>query len=157
MIRLATGSGERVLVDVTGTFRAMTFPVLELILITAISWMIIGYFDHIPAVDEMTAFTIPPESRNLVVLVWLVLCGLRFVLPLIRQRRKRFLVTNHRLIVRDSGISTAAQSFPLHAIAQVGARRNQVVVNVRGYGNLVVNDIPRARRVAEAITRVTAP
>ena len=36
--------GEHILVNVTATMRAMLFPTLELLLITGLGWMIIGYF-----------------------------------------------------------------------------------------------------------------
>ena len=77
--------GEHILVNVTATMRAMLFPTLELLLITGLGWMVIGYFDRIPTYDELgvqTGLTLSVQGRNMLVVAWMVLGFLRFVLPL---------------------------------------------------------------------------
>lgn len=40
------GQGEVVRADLTSPMRTLTFPVLELILVTGLSWMLIGWLDQ---------------------------------------------------------------------------------------------------------------
>ena len=57
--------GEVVRADLTSPLHTLTFPTLELILVTGLSWMLIGWLDQ-PGMDT------DPQLRNAVLLVWLV-------------------------------------------------------------------------------------
>ena len=67
------GQGEVKRADVSAPFRALIFPFLELILITGLLWIAIGWCD-VQAVD--------PMLRNGLVAVWALLGIWRFVIPL---------------------------------------------------------------------------
>ncbi|WIM72959.1 hypothetical protein QP028_04160 [Corynebacterium suedekumii] len=79
--------------DLTAPLHTLTFPVLELILITGLCWMGIGWLDQPGQVIDI-------QLRNGVVLLWALLVLWRFVLPLLRARRRRFMLTDRRIIVR---------------------------------------------------------
>ena len=64
--------GEVVRADLTSPLHTLTFPTLELILVTGLSWMLIGWLDQ-PGMDT------DPQLRNAVLLVWLLLAVWRFV------------------------------------------------------------------------------
>ena len=108
--------GEHILVNVTATMRAMLFPTLELLLITGLGWMVIGYFDRIPTYDELgvqTGLTLSVQGRNMLVVAWMVLGFLRFVLPLVRACRSRLVVTTSRVLLRAPGLTTSLDTIPL--------------------------------------------
>ena len=75
------GQGEIKRADVSAPFRALIFPFLELILITGLLWIAIGWCD-VQAVD--------PMLRNGLVAVWALLGIWRFVIPLYKARRKHY-------------------------------------------------------------------
>src|SRR5699024_2029148 len=68
------GQGEVVRADLTSPMRTLTFPVLELTLVTGLSWMLIGWLDQ-PGMGT------DPQLRNAVVLIWAALAFWRFALP----------------------------------------------------------------------------
>ena len=118
--------GEHILVNVTATMRAMLFPTLELLLITGLGWMIIGYFDRIPTYDELgvqTGLTLSVQGRNMLVVAWMVLGFLRFVLPLVRACRSRLVVTTSRMLLRAPGLTTSLDTIPLVGIYNASRRR----------------------------------
>ena len=53
-------SEERLRVDVTSPYISMLFPALELIIITGITWIIIGYMD-----SDKAAWFLDTNIRNL--------------------------------------------------------------------------------------------
>lgn len=105
------GRGEVVRVDMTAPYRALLFPFLELILITGLAWMAIGWAD---------SYGLDVNLRNGIVGLWAVLSLWRFGLPLYRTRRRRFIVTNLRVIAREG---SHVDSIPLRDIR--GARRRR--------------------------------
>ncbi|WP_394286805.1 hypothetical protein, partial [Corynebacterium kefirresidentii] len=104
------GQGEIKRADVSAPFRALIFPFLELVLITGLLWIAIGWCD-VQAVD--------PMLRNGLVAVWALLGIWRFLIPLYKARRKRFIVTNRRVIAREG---RNIDSIPLQDIR--GARKD---------------------------------
>src|SRR5690625_323081 len=81
------GRGEVKHVDVTAPYRALLWPVLELILITGICWIAIGWLDV-----QVNNQGLDVALRNAVVALWAGLSLWRFVLPVTRLRRKRFII-----------------------------------------------------------------
>lgn len=117
------GGDEVVLADVCAPVSTLTIPLLELVLITGVAWMAIGWMDVTPHVD--------PAMRNLVVLLWALLALWRFVGPLVASRRRRFVVTDKRILAR--GRRGAVDSIPLRQIHSVRRERGGLNVAVYGY------------------------
>src|SRR5699024_12838554 len=80
--------GELKHVDVTAPYRALLWPVLELILVTGICWIAIGWLDV-----QVNNQGLDVALRIAVVALWAGLSLWRFVLPVTRPRRKRFIIT----------------------------------------------------------------
>lgn len=141
--------GENVRVDLTSSLSSLTFPVLELILITGLSWMGIGYLDR---PDVIAA--VPLELRNAVVVIWLALITWRFLLPVLRSRRRRFMVTDRRVMVRAGRFGARVDSIPLQQIRGINRRRNRISLALAGYERpLFFKDVPRAKKVVTAVER----
>ena len=115
------GQGEVKRADVSAPFRALIFPFLELILITGLLWIAIGWCD-VQAVD--------PMLRNGLVAVWALLGIWRFLIPLYKARRKRFIVTNRRVIAREG---RNIDSIPLQDIRGARKRRGGVSLAIHGW------------------------
>lgn len=143
--------GEVVRADLTSPLHTLTFPTLELILVTGLSWMLIGWLDQ-PGMDT------DPQLRNAVLLVWLLLAVWRFVLPLLKARRRRFVVTDQRLVVRAGEFGSRTDSIPFQDIRSVQRRRNGIFLAIIGYDRpLYFPDVPRAKRVAAMIEESLPP
>lgn len=119
----AVGEDEVVLADVSAPLSSLTIPLMELIVITGVAWMAIGWMDVTPHVD--------PFVRNIVVAAWAVLVAWRFVGPLAAARRRRFVVTNRRILAR--GRRGAVDSIPHRQIHSVRKERGGITVAVYGY------------------------
>ena len=118
----------------------MGFPLLELILITGVAWIAIGWAD-------VNIFN--PLVHNGLVVLWGVLAAWRFLLPLVRARRKRFIVTNQRVIARE-GKRTA--SVPMGDIAGVRRRRGGISLAIRGYDRaMYFPELPKNRKLERII------
>jgi hypothetical protein len=134
---------EVVFVDMTCPFSALTFPVLELVIITGLAWMGIGYLD-----SPYAPWIVDVNLRNGVVGLWAILVVLRFILPVVGRRRQRLLVTNHRVLVRNAGFRGGTYTIPLNAIRDVGRRRSNILLSVRGHDRpVVIPDVPRTKKV----------
>ena len=134
------GQGEVKRADVSAPFRALIFPFLELILITGLLWIAIGWCD-VQAVD--------PMLRNGLVAVWALLGIWRFVIPLFKARRKRFIVTNLRVIAREG---KHVDSIPLTDIRGARRRRGGISLALHGYEKpMYFPSIPKAKRVEDIL------
>ncbi|MDK7179862.1 hypothetical protein [Corynebacterium riegelii] len=122
-VQFKVGEDEVVLADVTAPVSDLIFPLLELILITGICWIAIGWMD-------VTA-TVPLVARNAMVILWLVLGFWRFGVPVIRGRRRRFVVTDRRVLAR--GRTGKVDSIPHSQIHSVRRNRGELWVGVYGY------------------------
>lgn len=137
--------------DLTAPARTLFFPFLELILITGVCAIAVGYMDR-PGVDW------EPILRNAVLVLWAGLGTWRFLLPLARARRQRFTVTNHRVIVRSGEWRSRADSILLRDIRSARRYRRGISLAVRGYHRpLYFPDVPRAKKVAQLIERPLPP
>ncbi len=132
--------GETPLVDVTAPYRSLTFPVLELILVTGVAWMAIGWVDT--NVGD-------PLIHNALVILWALLALWRFVLPVYRARRRRFIVTNTRVIARTG---RKVDSIPLTDISGVRRRRGGISLSIHGYERaLYFPELPKTKRIENII------
>ena len=142
MAKIKLGRGEVVLADMTPPLRGVIFPFLELIIATALFWMLIGWMD---------ASGVDVGIRNAVVGIWFLIVLWRFVLPLIRLRRQRFVVTNKRVLFVPGGRGRT-ESIPLMQIRGVRRRRGGIDIGLLGYGEPVhFPDVGRAKRVQALI------
>ena len=142
MAKIKLGRGEVVLADMAPPLRGVIYPFLELIIATALSWMLIGWMDA-AAVDAVI--------RNAVVGIWFLIFIWRFFWPLIRQQRQRFVVTNKRVMYLPGGRGRT-ESIPLMQIRGVRRRRGGIDIGILGYGEPVhFPNVGRARRVEALI------
>lgn len=109
----AIGEDEVVLADVSAPISTLVFPLLEAVVITGVVWIALGWFD--------VNFELDPLVRNLVVLGWVLLVLWRFIVPVTRARRRRFVVTDRRVLSR--GPRGAVDSIPrqhIHSARKTG-------------------------------------
>lgn len=135
------GEDEVVLADVCAPLSSLTFPLLELVALTGVAWMAIGWMDVTPHID--------PGMRNIVVLIWAMLALWRFVLPLVSSRRRRFVVTDKRVLAR--GRRGAVDSIPLRQIHSVRRERGGLWVALYGYAQPVRFDRVGKTRAVEKV------
>lgn len=138
------GGDEVVLADVCAPLSALTIPLLELVAVTGVAWMVIGWMDVTPHVD--------PGLRNIVVLIWALIVLWRFIVPLVASRRRRFIVTDKRILAR--GRRGAVDSIPLRQIHSVRRERGGINVAVYGYAQpLVFERVGKTRSVEKVLQR----
>ncbi len=138
---------EVVFVDLTSPFAALTYPLLELVVITGVMWMGIGYLD-----SPNAPWIVDVNLRNGLVGVWALLLIFRFVLPVARLRSRRFIVTNRRITLRGPSFRSSVHTIPLQAVKGVGRRRSTISLAVRGHDRpVVIPDVPRSRKVQARI------
>ncbi|MGO1951097.1 hypothetical protein [Corynebacterium casei] len=143
------GHGEVKHVDVTAPYRALLWPVLELVLITGICWIGIGWLD---VQVNNQAFDV--AIRNAVVAIWAALSVWRFVIPVMRHRRKRFIVTNHRVIARAPTFQGQIDSIPLRDVVGVRRRRGGISLAIRGYDRAIhFPDVPKTKRIEKVLNQ----
>ncbi|WP_092255893.1 PH domain-containing protein [Corynebacterium cystitidis] len=151
MARFQLGRGEYARADMCAPLSTLVFPFLELLLITGVAWIVIGFMDQPESIVDT-------RLRNAVVGVWALLGLWRFVLPLIRSRRQRFVVTNKRILARSGELRPRVDSIPLHQIHSV--RRHKGGINVAVYGfdrPVYFPHVGRAKRVEEILRRTPRP
>ncbi|GAA1472328.1 hypothetical protein P4N68_03905 [Corynebacterium felinum] len=134
---------ERLLVDLTSPVHATVFPFIELVAITGVAWMLIGYFDG-PGLN--------PDMHNVLVGLWAVLVCWRFFFKVFSLRRRRIVVTDQRIVVRSAGLAGAVATFPLSAVRQVARRRGTIMLAVMGADRpVIIPEVPQAKRVQAII------
>jgi len=143
------GQGEVKRADVSAPFRALVFPFLELILITGVLWIAIGWCD---------AQGVDPMLRNGLVVLWAGLSTWRFLIPLYRARRKRFIVTNQRIVARPAKLTAKVDSIPLGQVLDVARRRKGISLAVRGFSYpLYFGGVPKSKKVVGEINNALHP
>lgn len=134
------GRGEVVRADMTAPFRTLLFPFLELVVITGVCWIAIGWCDY-NGIDL--------ALRNGLVAIWALLAAWRFIFPLVKARRKRFIVTNLRVIAREG---KRVDSIPLTDIRGARRRRGGISLALHGYDKpMYFPSIPKAKRVEDIL------
>lgn len=145
--------GEHKLADVTAPMRALTLPVLELIIITGLAWMGIGWMDAhgIPSIAD-TPLGEYPTTRNGLVGLWAVGVAWRFILPVMRHRRKRFILTNQRIIARPGNLGGRPDNIWLGDVLGVRRRRGGISLAIRGYEQGVfMPDVAKNKQIEKLI------
>ncbi|WP_394282169.1 hypothetical protein [Corynebacterium sp.] len=147
MARFQLGRGEYARADMCAPLSTLVFPFLELLLITGVAWIVIGFMDQPGTYVNM-------QLRNAVVLVWAALGVWRFVLPLVRSRRQRFVVTNKRILARSGELRPRVDSIPLGQIHSVRRHKGGISVAIYGFDRPVYfPHVGRAKRVEQILRR----
>lgn len=138
--------GEWVRADVTSPPAVLGFPLLELIAYTGLIWMGIGYLDNPYGVFS------DPLLRQGLVLLWAVLVIWRFVLPLAKARRRRFVVTDRRIIARSDSLRPRVDSIPLRDVHSVRRVKGGLSVAVFGFDRpLYFPNVGKVRKTETAV------
>lgn len=141
-VEFRVGEDEVVLADVNAPLTALVFPLLELIVITGVCWIVIGRLDVTPGVGLAV--------RNLVSVLWMALLAWRFALPVWRTRRRRFLVTDRRILAR--GRTGKIDSIPHSQIHSVRRAEGGLDLGVYGFNRPIHFElIGKARQVEKVI------
>ncbi|WP_342319149.1 hypothetical protein [Corynebacterium mayonis] len=128
--------GEVVLADTCGPISGLIFPLLETVVVTGVCWMAIGWMD---------VGGIEPLFRNAVVALWGLLVVLRFIFPVVRSRRRRFTVTNRRVVAQGDSI-------PLRQIHSARRERGGLTLAVYGLGRpLHYPEVGKAKKVEKVL------
>ena len=133
-------------VDVTSPLRSMALPVVELLVLTGVFWIGVGYLDR-------DVYGEGYWWRNLVVLAWALCVLWRFVLPLIKQRRRRFVVTDTEIRMRNAGLFSRTVTIPLPAVRGAGRYRNMITLHTRS-GPVYVEGVPKAKKITDTINQL---
>ncbi|WKD57013.1 hypothetical protein CAPI_02195 [Corynebacterium capitovis DSM 44611] len=147
MSGLRLSEGEVVLADTCSPLSGLVFPLLELIVITGVCWIAIGWMD---------AHAVDPLFRNAVVLLWAVFGVARFAVPVVSSRRRRFMVTDQRVLAR--GARGSVESIPLRQIHS--ARRNGGGLSLAVYGYdrpLYYPEVGKVKRVERLLNSKLGP
>ncbi|WP_080796254.1 PH domain-containing protein [Corynebacterium pacaense] len=146
--------GERVFVDLTAPLSTLFFPVLELIIITGVCWMGVGYLDRLPGLDGSSpAAAFPVGTREALLWLWVLLSTWRFLIPLVRRRRQRLTVTDRRVLIRSPGLRSRYDSIPLSHMQGVRRRRGTLYLGLGGQERpYVVPEVPKARKVESILS-----
>ncbi|APT93123.1 membrane protein [Corynebacterium phocae] len=134
--------GEFRLADVTAPYRALVFPALELFLYTGLCWTGIGWI-----AGSLRDATLEKAC----IAVWLFLVVFRFVVPVWKARRRRFIITNTRVIARNGA---KVDSIPLADIAGVRRHRGGLGLGIRGYQQpLYFSDLPKSKKLERVLNQ----
>ncbi len=144
---MKVNDGEVILADTCGPLSGLVFPLLELIVLTGVCWMGIGWMD---------GHGVDPAFRNLVVVLWAVLAAVRFILPVVSSRRRRFMVTDRRVLARSG--RGGSDSIPLQQIHSARRDRGALVLGVYGVDHpLRYPAVGKVKKVERVInTRISA-
>lgn len=136
---------EEVLLDLNPVFGRLFMPTMELILITGVAWILIGFIDgpYIGSGDLMGV-------RTVLLVGWVAMIAWRVGLPVLRWLRERTVVTDRRLLMRDG---SRVSSVELRAIRSVDRKGSEVRVRAAGAPPIVLYDVPSARKISRIIDR----
>ncbi|AZA12890.1 hypothetical protein ACFPVT_02510 [Corynebacterium choanae] len=146
--------GQRmVYVDLCAPLHTLTFDVCKLIVVTGVAWMAIGAVDRQPPL-----INVPPYTHNLLVVLWLIGVLFTFIIPLIRSRRRRLMVTDDQLILHNYGGVSGRDVIQLREVSQISRRRKTLYLQFGVDGRTVaIEQVAQAKQVAAVLTdRITA-
>ena len=152
MARSVLVAGEVELARVVPPLGALVVPLAELVLISGLSWLAVGWIDA-----NGQTYVGPAEvalAHNIVVAIFLILSLWRFVVPVVRRGQDRVQVTNRRVVITAGG---RAQSFPLADIRGVRRRGRRLLISAAGYDRAIATPkVGKARKVEQLISQYTA-
>ncbi|WP_311488674.1 hypothetical protein [uncultured Corynebacterium sp.] len=167
--------GEQILAELCPNRRSLLFPVLELLLITGVTWALIGLIDHYLDAEalRLLGYSLPVPSqlamhvgeplyvaaqwgRRALVVLWLFLAWRRCGRQMIFRARSRMMLTNERLITATGHWRSQTAQVPLEYIVDARAKGSTVSVFVMGTRNpIVLRDVPYAKRFVRLIRSYT--
>lgn len=151
MARFQLGRGEFARADMCASISTLLFPFLELVLITGICWIVIGFMDQPGSLFDV-------NLRNAVVGLWALLALWRFGLPLVRSRRQRFVVTNKRVLTRSGELRNRVDSIPLRQIHSARRYKGGISLAVLGVERpLYFPHVGRAKKVEQILRSSAEP
>lgn len=145
---------ENVRVDLTSAASAAFYPMVKLLLWTGLCWMGIGWLDgHGYGLDQGATAADNP-ARSILLVFWVLVVCWQFIGPVVGLRRRRIVVTDQRIVLRDAGVRTRTGSIPLGAVRQISRKRRTIRLGVAGIEQPIeLRDVPKAKRVVAAIER----
>lgn len=140
------GANEYARVDMSPPVRSLLFPFLELIVITGVIWIAIGWIDN-PATGW-----VDPIVRNTLVFAWIALGAWRFGVPALKRHRGRFMITNRRILARPAEFRSKIDSIPLTDIRSVRRYKGGISIEIYGFDRpLYFPSIPKTKKVEEVL------
>ena len=142
---------EAILLDTNPTFGRLVWPLLELMVITGVCWLLIGFIDG-PAIAPGDLQGV----RQLLLFAWLGLILWRVVRPVLVWLGERFVLTDRRIILRRGIVRPQVVSIDLRSVRAVNRKGGVLYLHTRSFGPpLAVEDIPSSRKVAKLVSRLT--
>lgn len=166
---------EDILAELSPRRGSLFFPVLELLLITAVVWILVGlidgYFDSEamvrlgyklnPPSELASSFPEPVYEgmlwlrRGLLVL-WVWLAWRRCIRHMIFRTRSRILLTNERLITVSGHWRSHTAQVPLYNVVDARSKGSKVQLFTMGARNpIVLTDVPYSKRFVRLIRENT--
>ncbi|UBI01949.1 YdbT family protein [Corynebacterium freneyi] len=142
---------EDVLLDVNPAFARLTWPLVELALITGVIWLLIGFIDSPRIAPGDLA-----GLRDFLLIMWPILVAWRVVKPGLEWLGERFVLTDRRIILRRGLLRPRVVTVDLRSVRGVERRGNVLQVRVSPFGPpMAIRDVPSARKVAKMVNRMT--
>ena len=142
---------EDVIVDTNPVFGRLTWPLLELALITGVIWLLIGLIDGPKiAPGDMQGI------RDLLLISWPLLIAWRVGKPVAEWLGERFVLTDRRIILRRGLLRPRVITVDLRSVRGVDRRGNVLQLRVNPFGPpMAIRDVPATRKVAKMVNRMT--
>lgn len=142
---------EDVLLDVNPAFARLTWPLVELALITGVIWLLIGFIDSPRIAPGDLA-----GLRDFLLIMWPILVAWRVAKPGLEWLGERFVLTDRRIILRRGLLRPRVVTVDLRTVRGVERRGNVLQVRVSPFGSpMAIRDVPSARKVAKMVNRMT--
>lgn len=142
---------ENVLLDVNPAFARLTWPLVELALITGVIWLLIGFIDSPRIAPGDLA-----GLRDFLLIMWPILVAWRVAKPGLEWLGERFVLTDRRIILRRGLLRPRVVTVDLRTVRGVERRGNVLQVRVSPFGPpMAIRDVPSARKVAKMVNRMT--
>lgn len=127
----------------------MIYPILESIIYTGLCWMLIGY------IDAYFSPLVASSAHNVVLGIWVFLFLVRSIVPIIRLRRRKIMVTDQRVILHNAAIRGNWESIPLQDVRDVARKRKDIYLAVAGHDrSIYLPKVPKAKKVVEVLTQL---
>lgn len=144
MAKVTFDPHEVLLAELSPSRRSVFFPVLELLLVTGIIWMGIGFLDSgdfsLPQPQDMWV-------RRILLLLWVWLAWRRCIKHLIFRSRSRMVLTDQRLITATGHLRSQIAQIPLANIVDARAQGGDVAVYVAGARvPIILHSVPQAKK-----------
>ena len=139
--------GEVALLDVNPVFSRLVRPLVDLVVVTGVIWLLIGFIDGPYIGDGDLA-----GMRATLMLAWPVLLAWRVGGPVLDWLGRRLVVTDRRLLLRRGIVRPEITSIDLRSIRAVDRRGSMLAVSTRYWREpLVIEGVPGSRRVVRAL------